>query len=94
MKRSRLFLRVVLGLGLGMVFTGCAEISTSPRWDAAFGHSVAQLNTLQTLNPQGAEHPELAVGVDGMAAEAAQKTYIGAFSNPTAAPTATQITIN
>jgi hypothetical protein len=94
MKRLNIALQAALTLGLGLVFSGCAEISTSPRWDAAFGNSVAQINALQTLNPQGAARAESAAGVDGMAAEAAQKTYIDSFSNTKAAAPASQITIN
>lgn len=60
--------------------SGCA--STTPRLDAAFGQAVREARAAQTLRPQGPVSTDPVLGLDGLAASAAQQRYQASFQQP------------
>lgn len=82
MKNNHRLLLVSMLLVSGPLLTGCADLSTSPRWDASFGNSISQIVALQTLNPAGTAPEDADQGIDGNAAVNAQNNYMKSFAAP------------
>jgi hypothetical protein len=73
--------RTTLGLGALLALTACA--SSSPVLDASFGNAVREARAAQTLNPKAsAQNTQPALGIDGKAANEAQKRYVDSFKAP------------
>lgn len=80
MKKNRQLL--LLSVVSGLLLTSCADLSTSPQWDASFGLSVARLKQMQTLNPAGTRPLDPDSGIDAAAAVSAQDNYVKSFAAP------------
>ncbi len=63
-----------------MLLGGCA--STAPNYEARLGEAVRTLRQAQTINPNPADNPDLAMGLDGGAAQEAAKRYRDSFKSP------------
>lgn len=61
-----------------------ACVQTTPRWDAQFGQSVRAAVASQVLHPDAAANRDPVSGVDGAAAQGAQKRYERSFAQPEA----------
>lgn len=74
--------RTTLGLGATLLaLAGCA--SSSPVLDASFGNAVREARAAQTLNPKASvENTQPALGIDGKAANEAQRRYVDSFKTP------------
>lgn len=74
--------RTTLGLGATLLaLAGCA--SSTPTLDASFGNAVREARAAQTLNPKASvENIQPALGIDGKAANEAQRNYVDSFDNP------------
>lgn len=59
---------------------GC--VSTTPELDRQFGHSVATLNALQTVNPEAGRNNAPVSGIDGKAAASAYDAYQKSYKTP------------
>lgn len=59
---------------------GCTSLT--PELDRQFGHSVATINALQTLNPDAGRNPAPASGMDGKAANSAYESYQKSYKAP------------
>jgi hypothetical protein len=67
-------------LALVCLVAGCAGVS--PRYDAKFGDAVRAARLAQTLNPDAADNPDAALGLDGSAAGNALERYQDSFKAP------------
>ena len=65
-------------LALVVLLSGCS-LSTTPEWDKSFGHSLDQIQALQTINPEAGRNPETGYGLDGSAALKAQENYVKSY---------------
>ena len=65
---------------LVMTAGGCA--STTPHWDAGFGHAVNAAKARQTLNPDASKNPDPVAGIDGAAAKESIDRYQSSFKEP------------
>ena len=75
-------MRTTLGLGATLLaLAGCS--SSSPVLDANFGNAVREARAAQTLNPKASvENTQPALGIDGKAANEAQRRYVDSFKAP------------
>jgi hypothetical protein len=64
-----------------VLLTGCA-ISPTPDYDLKFGNAVREARARMTLNPNAGANPDLAVGMDGKAAQGAITLYERSFKSP------------
>lgn len=73
-------------LALSTLLGGCA--ATSPQWEANFGNAVRAAVAAQVADPAAVRNADPIAGMDGRAAQAAQRQYEQSFAKPTAAPAA------
>lgn len=86
---SRTILRTS-ALAIVVALTGCAGLSTTPRYDSQFGDAVRAAKRSQMLNPYGPVSKDPVLGMDGVSAVNA----IARYQCPDAAPTQPALTIN
>jgi len=93
MNKLKITSRVLLCLGVCVSVSGCAELSSTPQWDASFGESYRQLIVLQSIHPDGVANSDAENGIDGVAAAAAQSRYGTSFEAPPAPVTSSILSI-
>lgn len=60
--------------------TGCA--STTPNYDAKFGHALRQAKVAMTINPDAGKQGDDAAGLNGKAAQNVVTDYQNSFKTP------------
>lgn len=61
--------------------SGCA-MSSTPRYDSAFGESVRQARAMQVINPAAGRTADPVIGIDARAARASIERYHDSFKAP------------
>lgn len=77
---ARTLIRSLLLALSALVLQGC--ISSTPRFDRAFGMAVRSNTAAQVLNPAAAANTNPAAGIDGASARSAQERYRRSFAQP------------
>ncbi len=68
-----------------------AACSTTPDYNRKFGDAVREAKLKMTINPEAGKTPDLAMGLDGKAAENTMVRYQDTFKAPPAAANVTNI---
>lgn len=77
-------------LAIVVTLAGCADLSSTPRYDSQFGDAVRAAKRTQQLNPYASVSKDPVLGLDGVSAVNA----IGRYQCPEAAATQPALTIN
>ncbi len=77
-------------LAIVVTLAGCADLSSTPRYDSQFGDAVRAAKRIQQLNPYASVSKDPVLGLDGVSAVNA----IGRYQCPEAAATQPALTIN
>ncbi|HEY6095280.1 MAG TPA: hypothetical protein VIU93_10055 [Gallionellaceae bacterium] len=78
-------------LAIALLLCLLAACSTTPDYDGKFGDAVREARLKMTINPDAGRNPDLAMGLDGKAAQNATVRYQATFKTPPPAINVTNI---